>query len=66
MPAVSQAQQALMAIAKYKPSAVSVKNRGVLKMSDKALTDFASTPIKKLPKRKGKDKNFLRVIAGGE
>lgn len=43
MPAVSKAQRALMAIAEHNPSAVSKKNRGVLKMSKGQLHDFAAT-----------------------
>jgi hypothetical protein len=49
MPAESKAQQRLMAIAEHNPSAVSAKNRGVLKMSHKQLHDFAATKRKGLP-----------------
>lgn len=43
MPATSNKQRELMAIAEHHPSQVSKKNRGVLKMSHKQLHDFAST-----------------------
>ena len=52
MPAESKAQRKLMAIAKHHPEKVMKKNRGVLKMSKKQLTDFAETKEKGLPKRK--------------
>lgn len=51
MPATSQAQQRLMAIAEHNPSAVYAHNRGVLKMSAKSLHDFAATGRKGLPKK---------------
>ena len=51
MPAVSQAQQQAMAIAKNNPSKLNPKNKGLLKMSKKQLSEFASTPRKGLPKR---------------
>jgi hypothetical protein len=43
MPAVSDKQRKLMALAEHNPSAVSKKNRGVLSMTHKQLHDFAST-----------------------
>ena len=43
MPAKSVAQRQLMAIAEHNPSAVSAKNKGVLKMSHTQLHDFAAT-----------------------
>jgi len=52
MPATSQAQQKLMAIAEHNPSAVYARNRGVLKMNASQLHDFAATGRKKLPKKK--------------
>ena len=51
MQARSKAQQELMAIAEHHPSAVSKKNRGVLKMSHQQLHDFAATKRKGLPMR---------------
>lgn len=49
MPAVSQKQQKLMALAEHNPSKVSSKNKGVLKMSHQQLHDFAATKRKNLP-----------------
>lgn len=62
MPAVSKAQQALMAMALHNPKAVQTKNKGVLKMSDKQLGEFAKTKTKKLPKRKN---SLLAAYEGG-
>jgi hypothetical protein len=52
MPAISKAQQAVMAIAEHEPSKLQKKNRGVLDMTHKQLHEFAATPRKGLPKRK--------------
>jgi hypothetical protein len=52
MPAVSQAQQSLMAMAEHDPDEVSDKNKGVLKMSHSQLHDFASTKRSALPHHK--------------
>jgi hypothetical protein len=49
MPAVSQAQQAAMAIAEHSPEKLHKENRGLLEMSHKQLHDFASTSTKDLP-----------------
>jgi uncharacterized protein YjiK len=43
MPAKSEKQRRLMAIAEHHPEKVYKKNRGVLKMSKKQLSDYAST-----------------------
>jgi hypothetical protein len=51
MPARSQAQQRLMAIAEHHPGAVYARNRGVLGMKQSQLREFASTRRKGLPKR---------------
>lgn len=64
MPAVSKAQQALMAMALHSPEKVSKKNKGVLKMSKDSLKDYVKTPAKKLPKKKAK--NSLRAFYEGE
>jgi hypothetical protein len=53
MPAVSIAQRKAMAIAEKHPEELSPKNRGLLAMSHQDLHDFASTPEKGLPERKG-------------
>lgn len=50
MPAVSDKQRKLMAIAEHHPDQVSAKNRGVLSMDKEQLHDFAST--KGLKKKK--------------
>lgn len=52
MPAVSQKQQKLFAIAKHSPSKLFKRNRGVLKMSAKQLEEFARTKRKGLPAKK--------------
>jgi hypothetical protein len=54
MPSVSKSQQQAMAIAEHAPGKLYDRNRGLLKMSHRQLHDFASTPTKELPKRKGK------------
>ena len=51
MPAVSQAQQRMMAIAEHTPSKLYAKNAGVLKMTMSQLHDFAATKRKGLPKK---------------
>jgi hypothetical protein len=43
MPAVSDKQRKLMAIAEHHPSKLKKANRGVLKMSHQQLHDFAAT-----------------------
>ena len=52
MPATSEAQRRLMAIAEHHPSELYAKNRGVLKMSHQQLHDFAATKEKGLPKHR--------------
>jgi len=54
MPAVSKKQQQVMAIAEHNPSKLYSKNRGLLGMTHTQLHDFASTPRKGLPEKKGK------------
>ena len=54
MPATSQAQQKVMAIAEHNPSKLHAKNKGLLKMSHQQLHDFASTPRKGLVKKVSK------------
>lgn len=49
MPAVSQKQRRLMAIAEHHPEELNPENRGLLKMSHQQLHDFASTKEKGLP-----------------
>jgi hypothetical protein len=49
MPAVSDAQRRLMAIAEHHPEKLYAKNKGVADMTHKQLHDFASTSEKHLP-----------------
>ncbi len=51
MPAKSQAQQRAMAIAEHDPDKLYAKNKGLTKMSQGQLHDFAATPRKGLPKK---------------
>lgn len=53
MPAVSKAQQAVMAIAEHEPEKLYARNRGVLSMGKKELGKFASTSRKGLPAHVG-------------
>lgn len=43
MPATSEKQRTVMAIAEHHPEALYRRNRGLLKMSHQQLHDFAST-----------------------
>ena len=54
MPSVSKAQQKAMAIAEHDPGKLYKRNRGLLKLSTDELHDFAATPSKDLPQKKGK------------
>ncbi len=56
MPAVSKAQQTAMAIAEHEPGKLYDRNKGLLQMSHSQLHDFAATPRKGLPQKKGKKK----------
>jgi len=51
MPAVSEAQRRLMAIAEHSPEKLYARNRGVLGMNKKQLHDYASTDEAHLPQR---------------
>lgn len=62
MPSTSQKQQIVMAIAEHDPAKLYKRNRGLLRMSHQQLHDFAATPRKGLPVRKGP----LRKAAGRE
>lgn len=64
MPAKSQAQQRLMAMALHNPDAIHAENRGVMKLSKEEMKKYASTKSKSLPKKKGKGKNYLREVMG--
>lgn len=52
MPAKSEAQRRLMAIAEHHPEKVFARNRGVLGMSKSKLHEFARTKEKGLPGHK--------------
>lgn len=56
MPAVSEKQRELMAIAEHHPDKVKKVNRGVLKMSHQQLHDFAAT--------KGLKKQSVKKVGG--
>ena len=64
MPAVSRAQRIAMAIAEHNPSKLNPSNRGLLKMSKSQLHDFASTPERGLPNRKGSLNKMARSKKG--
>jgi hypothetical protein len=49
MPARSKAQQEVMAIAEHDPGKLHARNRGLLKMSQSQLHDFAATKRTRLP-----------------
>lgn len=49
MPAQSEAQRRLIAIAEHHPEMVKEKNKSVLGMTHQQMHDFASTPEKGLP-----------------
>jgi hypothetical protein len=51
MPAVSKAQQQVMAIAEHEPGKLYKRNRGLLKMDKYELHKYSSTSIKGLPKK---------------
>ena len=61
MPAVSKAQQRLMAMAMHNPSRIRKANRGVLSMSQKDMEDFAKTKVKDLPEKR----NSLKALYDG-
>ena len=54
MPAVSQAQRKIFAIAEHSPEKLHKENRGLLGMSHEQLHEFADTKEKGLPKHKGR------------
>jgi hypothetical protein len=54
MPSVSKDQQITAAIAKNEPSKLYARNRGMLKMGKKSLSEFASTKRTGLPSKVGK------------
>ena len=56
MPAKSQAQQKAMAIAEHDPGKLYERNKGLTKMSQGQLHDFAATKRKGLPNKVAKPK----------
>ena len=62
MPAKSQAQQRLMAMAEHNPGAIYDKNKGILGMSKDELHKFSATKRKGLPKKVKKSPNKLREM----
>jgi hypothetical protein len=54
MPAKSEAQQKLFAIAEHAPEKLYKKNKGLTSLSHKTLHEFAATKTSKLPYKKGK------------
>ena len=62
MPATSEKQRELMAIAEHHPDKLYAKNRGILKMSHSQLHDFAST--RGLKRKKAKKVVSLRSMMG--
>jgi len=60
MPARSKAQQQAMAIALHNPSQLHAENKGLLKMSDQQLRDFAATKVKGKPEHVKKPKTLNR------
>lgn len=52
MPALSKKQRRMMAIAEHFPTKLYARNRGVLSMSKRQLSEFAGTPEKGLPASK--------------
>lgn len=51
MPATSQSQQRLFAMAEHNPSALYKRNKGLAKLPKSTLHEFAATPRTGLPKR---------------
>lgn len=62
MPATSKAQRRMMAIAEHHPEQLFKRNRGVLKMSEGQMHEFASTAEAGLPRRSklSKSKRAMR------
>ena len=54
MPAISEVQRRAMAIAEHHPEKLYKRNRGMLKMSQQQLHDFASTKEAMLRSKKKK------------
>jgi hypothetical protein len=62
MPAKSIAQRRLFSIAEHAPSALYSRNKGLAKLPQQTLHDFAATKEKGLPKKVKKPHASQRVI----
>lgn len=60
MPAKSEKQRELMAIAEHHPDQVSAKNKGVLKMSKGQLHDYASTVGAKKKRQRSEAEHMVK------
>lgn len=58
MPALSIAQRRVMAIAEYHPKELYARNKGLRKMSQSKLHDYAITKERGLPQKKKKRKRW--------
>jgi hypothetical protein len=56
LPALSIKQRRAMAIAEHHPGKLMARNRGLLRMTDQQLHEFADTPESGLPEKKRKPK----------
>lgn len=63
MPAKSKAQRQAMAIAEHHPEKLYKRNRGLLKMSKRQLSEYASTKHKGSPKKKKKLKKNAQYFS---
>lgn len=59
MPAVTEKQRKMMAIAEHHPSKLFKRNKGVLKMGKAKLSEFASKAKSDLPRHKNMIKSLL-------
>lgn len=66
MPATSDKQRKLMAIAEHHPDKVKKANRSVLKMSHSQLHDFAATKGLKESSRSSRNRNLKSTSSGGK
>lgn len=64
MPAVSQKQHKLFAVALHNPSKLKKRNRGLLKLGVKKLKDFLRVKRSKLPITKNAVKQYKKRLMG--
>ncbi len=62
MPAKSQAQRALFAIAEHNPSALYARDAGLANLSQSTLHDFAATKTAGLPKKVRKTSSIASMM----